>query len=60
LQGRFQSVSLGKINLDGSASEKCVTSIREAQDFLTTSSAKQKSPASPAGKANHSAKENKS
>lgn len=52
LQGRFQSVSLAKVNADGSTSEKCVTNMQEAQDFLATSSAKQKSSASPASKAN--------
>lgn len=59
LQGRFQSVSLAKINSDGSASEKCVTSMREAQDFLMSSSTRQKSSAPPRGgkKANHSAEE---
>jgi hypothetical protein len=49
LQGRFQSVSLAKINADGSASEKCVTSMGEAQDFFISSPAKEKSPAAPAG-----------
>ncbi len=59
LQGRFQSVTLAKINRDGSASEKCVTSMREAQAFLAPVPAKQKSSASPATgkKANHSAEE---
>ena len=60
LQGRFQSVSLAKINSDGSASEKCVTSMREAQDFLMSSSTtRQKSPAPSGGgkRANHSAEE---
>jgi len=59
LQGRFQSVTLAKINRDGSASEKCVTSMREAQAFLTPAPAKQKSSVSPAAgkKANHSAEE---
>jgi hypothetical protein len=59
LQGRFQSVSLAKINRDGSASEKCVTSMSEAQAFLVPAPAKQKSSASPTAgkKANHSAEE---
>jgi hypothetical protein len=59
LQGRFQSVSLAKINPDGSASEKCVTSMSEAQAFLMPAPAKQKSAASPATgkKANRSAEE---
>jgi hypothetical protein len=48
LQGRFQSVSVAKINANGSVSEKCVTNMQEAQDFLTASPAKQKSPSSPA------------
>jgi NADH dehydrogenase FAD-containing subunit len=52
LQGRFQSVSLAKVNADGSTSEKCVTNMQEAQDFLATPSAKHKSSASPASKAN--------
>jgi hypothetical protein len=51
-------VSLAKVNGDGSASEKCVTNMREAQDFLATSPAKQKSPASPASKANPLPEEN--
>ena len=59
LQGRFQSLSIAKINSDGSASEKCVTSLREAQDFLMLPPAKQKPPASRATgkKTNHSAEE---
>ena len=56
LQGRFQSVSVAKINPDGSTSEKCVTNMKEADEFLTTSPAKQK-PASPATKTNPSAEE---
>jgi hypothetical protein len=48
LQGRFQSVSVAKINANGSVSEKCVTNMQEAQDFLMASPARQKSPSSPA------------
>lgn len=40
LQGRFQSVTLAKVNPDGSTSEKCVTSINEAQTFLVPPAAK--------------------
>src|SRR4051812_47169692 len=46
LQGRFQNVSVAKINADGSASEKCVSNMKEAEEFLTSSPAKHKSPAS--------------
>ena len=42
LQGRFQSVSLAKINPDGSASEKCVTSMQQAEQFLNSSAGKKK------------------
>jgi hypothetical protein len=54
LQGRFQSVSLAKINPDGSASEKCVTSMQEAEQFLNSSPGKKKvTSRAPAAKANH-------
>jgi hypothetical protein len=55
LQGRFQSVSLAKINPDGSTSERCVTNMREAQDFLTGTPSKQKPPGRSIGgsKTNH-------
>lgn len=39
LQGRFQSVTLAKVNPDGSTSEKCVTSMSEAQTFLVPTAA---------------------
>lgn len=48
LQGRFQSVSVAKINANGSVSEKCVTNMQEAQNFLRASPARQKSSSSPA------------
>ena len=48
LQGRFQSVTLAKINRDGSTSERCVTSMREARAFLAPSTGKQTPPASSA------------
>lgn len=48
LQGRFQSVTLAKINRDGSTSERCVISMREARAFLAPATAKQKPPASSA------------
>ena len=59
LQGRFQSVTLAKINRDGSTSEKCVTSMHEARAFLAPMTAKQKPPNSPANqqKARHPAEE---
>jgi hypothetical protein len=58
LQGRFQSVSLAKINPDGSASEECVTSMQEAEDFLTSSAGKKNVVTrAPAAKANHSTEE---
>jgi hypothetical protein len=50
LQGRFQSVSVAKINANGSVSEKCVTNMQEAQDFLSASPAKQKPTTSPGSK----------
>lgn len=59
LQGRFQSVTLAKINHDGSTSEKCVTSMREARAFLATAKAKANLSAPPANqkKADHPAEE---
>lgn len=36
LQGRFQNVSIAKINADGSISTECVSSQKEARQFLTT------------------------
>jgi hypothetical protein len=39
---------VAKINANGSVSEKCVTNMQEAQDFLMASPARQKSPSSPA------------
>ncbi len=48
LQGRFQSVTLAKINRDGSTSEKCVTGMREARAFLAPATAKRRPSASPA------------
>lgn len=58
LQGRFQSVSLAKVNADGSASEKCVTSMQEAEQFLQSSPAKTKTASRvPADKRNHPAEE---
>ena len=58
LQGRFQSVSLAKINADGSASEKCVTSMREAEHFLKASPAKKKNARrAPAAKTPDAAEE---
>ena len=58
LQGRFQSVSLAKINPDGSASEKCVTSMQQAEQFLNSSFAKKKTGSRvPAGKTTHAAEE---
>ena len=48
LQGRFQTATLAKINRDGSTSEKCVTSMREARAFLAPATAKRKLSASPA------------
>lgn len=58
LQGRFQNVSLAKVDSDGSASEKCVTSMQEAEEFLKSSLGKKKvaSPA-PTAKANHPTEE---
>lgn len=47
LQGRFQSVTLAKINRDGSTSEKCVTSMHEARAFLAPTAAKPKLSSSP-------------
>lgn len=47
LQGRFQSVTLAKINRDGSTSEKCVTGMREARAFLAPATSKRKPSASP-------------
>jgi len=46
LQGRFQSVALARINRDGRASEKCVTNMREAREFLTAAPARRKPLAS--------------
>ena len=57
LQGRFQSVTLAKINRDGSASEKCVTSVREAREFLAPAKQKSSSSLVTGKKANHSAEE---
>lgn len=48
LQSRFQSVTLAKINRDGSTSEKCVTSMHEARTFLATATEKRKIFPSPA------------
>lgn len=48
LQGRFQSVTLAKINRDGSTSEKCVTSMREVRAFLAPTTVKRKLSASTA------------
>jgi hypothetical protein len=58
LQGRFQSVSLAKVNPDGSASEKCVTSMQEAEEFLKSSPEKKKVASdAPAARANHQTEE---
>ena len=57
LQGRFQSVSLAKINPDGSVSEKCVTSMQEADGFLKSPSAKKDASTAPQSKTNHPAEE---
>ena len=46
LQGRFQSVTLAKINSDGSTSEKCVTGMHEARAFLAPTTANRKPSAS--------------
>jgi hypothetical protein len=34
LQGRFQSISVARVNPNGKVAEKCVTSKREAEAFL--------------------------
>ncbi len=48
LQGRFQSVTLAKINQDGSTSERCVTNMRQAREFLMPTPTKEKASTSPA------------
>ncbi|MEO6119809.1 MAG: hypothetical protein ABIP12_03895 [Terriglobales bacterium] len=35
LQGRFQNITIAKIEADGSISQRCVTSKEEARQFLT-------------------------
>ncbi len=57
LQGRFQSVTLAKINQDGSASERCVTSMQQAREFLMPAPAKRKPSAAPMKKAGRPAGE---
>jgi len=58
LQGRFQSVSLAKVNEDGSSSQKCVTSMQEAKEFLNSSPGKNKGISrAPAAKRNRPAEE---
>lgn len=37
LEGRFQSLSVGKVNSDGTVSTKCVTNLNEAEAFVGTS-----------------------
>lgn len=55
LQGRFQSVAIAKKNPDGSISESCVQSKKEAEDFLNSKPAAKKdaaksAPAAPVSK----------
>lgn len=55
LQGRFQSVAIAKKNPDGSISEACVQSKKEAEDFLNSKPAAKKdatkaAPAAPVSK----------
>lgn len=40
LQGRFQNITIAKIEADGSISQRCVTSKEEARQFLTQSTKK--------------------
>jgi hypothetical protein len=35
LQGRFQSVSVAKVDANGNVDETCVTNTKQAEDFLT-------------------------
>ncbi len=57
LQGRFQSVTLAKINRDGSSSTKCVTSMPEARAFLAPAPSKGESSIAPTRKSPHRAEE---
>jgi len=45
LQGRFQSVAMAKRNPDGSISQACVESKKEAEDFLNSKPAAKKDAA---------------
>lgn len=56
LQGRFQSVAIAKKNPDGSISQSCVESKKQAEDFLNSKPAAKKdatatpAPATPVSK----------
>ena len=57
LQGRFQSVSLAKVNPDGTTSEKCVTNLHEADEFLKSPPEKKRTADSATAKTNRRAEE---
>lgn len=46
LEGRFQNIAVAKQNADGSVQEHCVTTVKEAEEFLTED-AKAKPAAQP-------------
>jgi hypothetical protein len=50
LQGRFQDAVLAKVNPDGSVEQHCVTTVKEAEAFLTAKPVAKPAPAKKSAK----------